>query len=87
MAAKTPDSIREENLGSLRLIIAEFVATNIDDDDTWATGITSIIGWPIVQSTIDGPQDCTVDAKTAAGVLTFASAADQTVYVYILCKK
>lgn len=90
MAAKTPTTIRKENLGSLKLIIANFDGTvsgnNIDDDDTWATGITTIVGWPIVQSTIDGPQDCTVDAVSAAGVLTFGSAANQTAYVYILCK-
>jgi len=40
-----------------------------------------------VQSTIDGPQDCTVDAVDFAnGGLTFGSAANQTAVVYILCK-
>ena len=91
MAAKLPTTIRNENLGSLKLIIANFDGTvssnDIDDNDTWATGITSIIGWPIVQSTIDGPQDCTVDAVDfATGTITFASAANQTAMVYILCK-
>jgi hypothetical protein len=90
MAAKVPTSIRKESLGSLTLIIANFDGTvssnDIDDNDTWATGLTGIVGWPIVQSTIDGPQDCTVDAVSAAGVLTFASAANQTAYVYVLCK-
>lgn len=91
MAAKLPTTIRKESLGSLKLIIANFDGTvssnDIDDNDTWATGITSIIGWPIVQSTIDGPQDCTVDAVDyTTGTITFASADNQTAYVYILCK-
>lgn len=91
MAAKTPTTIYKENLGSLRLIIANFDGTvssnNIDDNDTWATGITTIIGWPIVATSIDGPQDCTVDAVDfATGTITFASAANQTAIVYILCR-
>ena len=91
MAAKLPTTITKENLGSLTLIIANFDGTvssnDIDDNDTWASGITSIVGWPIVQTTVDGPQDCTVDAvDTATGTLTFGSAATQTAYVYILCR-
>lgn len=91
MAAKVPTTITKENLGSLKLIIAKFDGTvsgnDIDDNDTWATGITSIIGWPIVQSTIDGPQDCTIDAiDFTTGTVTFGSAANQTAVVYVLCK-
>lgn len=91
MAAKVPTSITKENLGSVNLIIALFDGTvssnDIDDNDTWASGIKTIIGWPLVISTIDGPQDCTVDAlDRATGDITFASAANQTAYVYILCK-
>jgi len=85
MAAKTPDSVRVENIGSLRLIIAKFVTNDIDDNDTWASGVDEIVGWPIVQSILDGPQDCTVDA-ISGGTLTFGSAANQQAYVYILAK-
>lgn len=91
MAAKLPTTVTRENLGSLDLIIANFDGTvssnDIDDDDTWASGIKNIIGWPIVQTTVDGPQDCTVDAVDyATGTITFASAATQTAFVYILCR-
>jgi hypothetical protein len=87
MAAKTPDTITKENLGSCTLIIAKFVDNDIDDNDTWASGITSIIGWPQVIPTIDGPQDCCVDAlDRATGDITFGSAANQTAYVYLLCR-
>lgn len=87
MAAKTPTSIKKENLGSINMLIAVFDGTvssnDIDDNDTWDTGLgTKIVGWPIVVSTIDGPQDCTVDA-ISDGTLTFGSAANQTCVVYV----
>jgi len=89
MAEKTPTTVVRQNLGSINLIIATFDGTvssnDIDDNDTWTSGITSMVGWPIVQSTIDGPQDCTIDAYTrSTGQFTFASAANQTAVVYIL---
>lgn len=78
MAEKTPDSVRVINNGSTRTIIATFETANIDDDDTWVSGIKSALHWDF-ESSIDGPQDCTVDAYTAStGTFTFASAADQT---------
>ncbi len=44
MAAITPDSILEESLGSLKLLICNFETTLIDTDDTWASGLgTSIV--------------------------------------------
>jgi len=43
MPAKTPDSIFRESLGSLTLHVATFTTTNIDDDDTWASGIPSVV--------------------------------------------
>lgn len=91
MAAKLPTSIRKENIGSLTLIMALFDGTvssnDIDDNDTWASGITSIVGWPIVVPTIDGPQDVAIDAVDyATGTITFASAANQTAWVYVLCR-
>lgn len=88
MAAKTPDSIRKENLGSVNLLIAEFTTTNIDDNDTWATGIplARIVSWPKCVTNLDGPQDFAVDAISASGEFTFGCAADQTGYVEILYK-
>lgn len=88
MAEKTPDSIRKENLGSVNLIIAEFTTTNIDDDDTWATGIPAgkIVSWPKCIPKLDGPQDFAVDAISDEGVFTFGSAANQEGYVEILVK-
>lgn len=90
MAAKTPTSITKHNLGSLTLLIAKFetASTNdIDDNDTWASGITTMVCYPIVQPILDGPQDCTIDAVDfATGDITFASAADQLAHVFVLCR-
>jgi hypothetical protein len=90
MAAKVPTTVQRHNVGSLSLVIADFdntVASNdIDDNDTWVSGITQAVGW-VVQPTIDGPSDCTIDAYDAAtGTFTFGSAASQTAKVFVFCK-
>jgi len=84
MAAKTPSSVRVLSSGDMRHIIATF--TDIDDNDTWASGIKSALDWD-VHTSIDGPQDCTVDNYAAAtGTFTFASAANQTGRLSIWCR-
>lgn len=76
MAAITPATIEVHNVGDLKFTIATF--TTIADNDTWASGIKSAVAWP-VQSTIDGPQDCTIDAyDRTTGTFTFGSAAAQS---------
>ncbi len=78
MAEKTPDSVVVNNVGNLRQIIATFETNDIDDNDTWVSGIKSALTWD-VQTSVDGPQDCTIDLYTAAtGTFRFASAASQT---------
>ena len=42
--AKTPDSVQLESMGSLFLRIADFSTTNIDDGDTYASNVASIVG-------------------------------------------
>ncbi len=41
MAAKTPDSIIRESLGSLTLLICPFETANIDNEDTYTSGFES----------------------------------------------
>jgi len=43
MAVRTPDPLRVENTGSSTLHIATFA--DIDDGDTWASGIQGVIGY------------------------------------------
>ena len=81
MAAKTPDTIRQENLGTVRLVMAIFSSTNIDDTDTYTTGMDGIVGAWFAPDLTTG----VVGVSNAAGVLTFAaSAANQTGTLYIL---
>lgn len=81
MAAKTPDSVRQENLGSARLVMAIFSTTNIDNTDTYATGMKGIIGAWFAPDTTTG----VVGVSNSAGTLTFAASADnQTGILFIL---
>lgn len=87
MAAKLPTTIKTYNLGNIYMSVADFDGTvssnDIDDDDTWASGLKSAVAWH-VSSTIDGPQDCTIDAYTqSTGTFTFGSASAQTAQVFV----
>jgi len=78
MAAKTPDSVVVESVGNLRKITATFSTNDIDDNDTWTSGIRSAVAWD-VHTSIDGASDTAVDAYDATdGKFTFGSAANQT---------
>lgn len=74
MAAKTPDSSvgdavfgQDNGLTSRRYA---FITANIDDTDTFTTGITNIrhVAWEPVDAT-----DLVALSYTAAGVITFAT--------------
>lgn len=86
MAAKTPDSIVRESMGSKTLFIATFSTNDIDDGDTWATGLgTNIVGyWGNL--TDDGTQAKeSIDISNSSGTLTFNVGEDnRTGIVYVL---
>lgn len=82
MAAKTPDSIKTHNLGDLKLTIATFVTNDIDDNDTWASGIKSVVGY-WAQQISDGPTDLNI-SSVSDGTFTFDSAGNVTGKVYVL---
>lgn len=90
MAAKTPDSILIENWGSLFLRIATFSTSDIDDGDTWASGIPYPMGyWGNL--TDDGTQekekiDVTL-TTSASGTFTFNVGEDnRTGMIYVLSR-
>lgn len=89
MAAKTPTTITKENLGSLNLIIASFDGTvdsnDIDDNDTWASGISGIIGCLWMGSSDNG-YDVSITSVTAGGTILFDSAGTTTGTLYVLYK-
>lgn len=76
MAAKTPTKIYRESCGSVTKVIAVFSGTNdIDDNDTWATGIPNITGYwcnPTDDPTTQTKEAIDVTLTTpSTGLLTF----------------
>jgi len=80
MAAKTPSSLLVHNLGSAKLTIATFA--DIDDNDTWDSGIKSAVGywWG---GTADNGYDVQVTSVTD-GQFLFDSAANMAGKLYVL---
>ena len=90
MASKTPDSIVQESLGSLKLHIATFSTNDIDDTDYWTSKIPGIVGyWGNL--TDDGTQtkegiDITL-TTASTGLLTFnVGESNRTGVIYVLSK-
>jgi hypothetical protein len=77
MPAKTPDSIETYNLGNVRLTIANFTTTDIDDDDTWASGIEGYIG-SIWTGVGDDCFDVQITSVSTSGAFVFDSAGSMT---------
>lgn len=83
MASKVPDSIKQEQLGTVRLILARYSSTNLDDTDTWASGIKGIVDAFFTPDSTTGVIACAVSGST----ITFAaSAANQTGTLHILAR-
>lgn len=87
MAAKTPSTVRNLGpMGDCRLVQAIF--TDIDDTDTWASGLTGIIGFwahdnddPTTQASVG----CAV--TQSSGTFTFYPAEDnKPVDLYVLVR-
>lgn len=74
MAAKVPDSIVVVKKGTVREFIATFSSTDLDNGDTWASGIVGIVDAAFHPSTTTG----VVGVAFSGSDLTFAcSAANQ----------
>lgn len=87
MASKTPDTRQSENLGSLKLLMALFDPTSLDDGDTWTSGNKGIVKtWfsSNIASILDGQMGTSF---TAAGTITFTTADNgQTGTLFVLYK-
>lgn len=87
MAAKTPDSVIRESAGSMTLHIATFSTNDIDDGDTWASGIQEIVGY-----WANGTDDPTqtkegIDMSVSSSTFTFYTGEDnRTGLVYVLSR-
>jgi len=75
MAARTASTLYEENVGSMKCIIATFA--DIDDGDTWASGIVGAKAWFFCRT--DDPSTQTsagVAVANSSGTFTFHPAED-----------
>ena len=84
MGAVTPSSISRQNLGSVNLLICPFANTT-DDNDTWESGLDSVIGFWATGTTEPSTQgDEGVDVSESSGTFTFYLGQDNksfTLYV------
>lgn len=75
MAAKTPSSIERISMGSVTLIVATF--TDIDDTDTWATGLGTSAKYAWANGTDDPTQAKEgIDCAMSSGTITFSTGED-----------
>jgi len=87
MAAKTPNTIVRESMGSLTLLICQFSTTNIDNDDTYATGLgTNLVDcWFNCTLTDTAAKD--VHPSNSSGTITFSTGEDDiTGTLFILAR-
>lgn len=88
MAAKTPDSIKKESLGSVTLIRAIFSSTNLDDADTWASGMTNIIDqWANGTNNPSTQASTGIHVAESSGTFTFYPGEDNWTGTIFIIKK
>lgn len=84
-AARTPASVKEESMGSRKLLIVKF--TDIVTDDTWVSGLgaTPIAHWTAVTTVPATQTNCGSCAALASGTFTFDVDEDtQDVTLFVL---
>ncbi len=88
MAAKTPDSRTIHSLGSERLIRLVYSSTNLDDGDTYASGIEGIVDqWANGANNPATQASSGIHISESAGTFTFYPGEDDwTGTIYVLAK-
>ena len=86
MGAITPDTSKTENIGSLRLVIADFT-TDFSDGDTWDSGLEKIVGyWANGTDAASDHHNAGIDLTLSDHTITLNSgeaARKATVYVLV----
>ena len=84
MAAKTPSTIRQESMGSSKLLIATF--TDIDATDTWTSSLSGVKAQWFNRTDVPTLQTSAgVAVGQSAGVFTFTPAEDDAAgYLFIM---
>ena len=87
MAAKTPDTIIRESVGSLTLLACNFSSTNIDRTDTYASGLgTNVVGYWF-NGTLASTSGYEVRVANSSGTFSFYNAEDDaTGTLFILAR-
>jgi hypothetical protein len=87
MAEKTPDSVYRESVGSLTLLKCTFTSTDIDNDDTYASGLGSNVFGYWFNNTLTDTAAKDVHVSESSGTFTFSTGEDDiTGHLYILAK-
>ena len=87
MAAKTPDAVYRESCGSLTLLRCDFLTTNIDNDDTYASGSGSNVWGYWFNCTLTDTAAKDVHPSNSSGTFTFSTGEDDiTGTLYILAR-
>ena len=77
MAAKTPDSVERISMGSATLLVATFSTNDIDDADTWNTGLGTSAKYVWANGTDDPTQTKEgIDCALSSGTVTFSTGED-----------
>ena len=91
MGAKTADTIQKHNFGSMTLYVATFSTNDIDDGDTWASGIPYPIAyWGNLTDAASAQTNNQVNvtlSTASSGAFTFQTGeSNRTGVIYVLTK-
>lgn len=88
MGEKLPDSVLRESLGSLTILQCIFSTTNVDDGDTYASGLgTNVWGYWFNASLACTQGNEGVNVSNSSGTFTFQTGEnDVTGSLYILTR-
>lgn len=91
MAAKTADSIIKHNFGSMTLYVATFSTNDIDDGDTWASGIPYPVAYwgnltddPTAQT--NGQLNVALSTASTGAFTFYTGESNRTGKIYVLTK-
>lgn len=88
MAEKTPDSRKVNNMGSMTLLELRYTSTNLDDADTYTSGITGIVNHWFGATNNPGTQaSAGVHVSRSGGTFTFFPGEDNATGTLFVLKK
>jgi len=87
MAAKLPDTVYRESMGSLTMLRCDFLTTDIDNDDTYASGLSTNVWGYWFNTTLTDTAAKDVHVSNSSGTFTFSTGEDNiTGQLFILAR-